>query len=135
MVAKTFVAETVRLEEVIEFIDEQLEAADCPPKTQIKLDVAVEEIFVNVAHYAYHPDVGAVEIKVDITQNPKTAVISFSDSGKPFNPLDNPDPDTTLSAEERPIGGLGIYMVKNTMDDVRYEFIDGRNCLTIVKNL
>ena len=135
MVEKTFLAETVRLDEVIEFIDEQLEKADCPTKTRIQLDVAVEEIFINVAHYAYHPDVGAVEIKVMVTENPKTAVITFSDSGKPFNPLDNPDPDITLSAEERKIGGLGIYMVKKTMDDIRYEFTDGKNRLTIVKSL
>lgn len=133
MVVKTFNAETVRLDEVIEFIDEQLEQAYCPMKTQMQLDVAAEEIFVNVAHYAYHPDIGEVEIKVEITENPKAAVITFSDSGKPFNPLENPDPDITLSAEERKIGGLGIFMVKKTMDSVKYEFSEGKNCLTIEK--
>ena len=133
MVVKRLNAETARLDEVLEFIDEQLEQADCPLKTQMQIDVAVEEVFVNVAHYAYHPEIGAVEIRVEITDNPKTAVITFSDSGRPFNPLDKPDPDITLSAEERGIGGLGIFMVKNTMDDVRYEFVDGHNCLTITK--
>lgn len=135
MVVKTFNAETESLDEVIEFLDEQLEEVDCPIKTKLQLDVAVEEVFINVASYAYYPDVGTVEITVGITENPKTAVISFSDSGKPFNPLEKPDPDITLSAEERKIGGLGIFMVKKTMDDVRYEFKNGRNCLTIVKNL
>lgn len=134
MVVKKLTAETIRLDEVLEFIDEQLEKADCPIKTQMQIDVAAEEIFVNVAHYAYHPEIGEVEIRVEITENPKTAVITFSDSGKPFNPLDNPEPDITLSAEERGIGGLGIFMVKNTMDDVRYEFVGGQNCLTITKS-
>lgn len=134
MVVKRLNAETVRLDEVLEFIDGQLEKADCPMKTQMQIDVAAEEIFVNVANYAYHPEVGAVEIRVEITENPKTAVITFSDSGKPFNPLENPEPDITLSAEERKIGGLGIYMVKKIMDDVRYEFADDQNCLTIKKS-
>lgn len=133
MVAKKFNAETVRLDEVIEFIDEQLEQADCPIKIQMQLDIAVEEIFVNVAHYAYHPDVGEVEIKVEITENPKAAVITFLDSGKPFNPLEKPDPDITLSLEERKVGGLGIFMVKKTMDDVKYEFVNGHNCLELTK--
>lgn len=133
MVAKKFNAETVRLDEVIEFIDEQLEQADCPIKIQMQLDIAVEEIFVNVAHYAYHPDVGEVEIKVEITENPKAAVITFLDSGKPFNPLEKPDPDITLSLEERKLGGLGIFMVKKTMDDVKYVFVNGHNCLELTK--
>ena len=133
MVAKKFNAETVRLDEVIEFIDEQLEQADCPIKIQMQLDIAVEEIFVNVAHYAYHPDVGEVEIKVEITENPKAAVVTFLDSGKPFNPLEKPDPDITLSLEERKVGGLGIFMVKKTMDDVKYVFVIGHNCLELTK--
>ena len=135
MVVKRLNAEPLKFKEAVDFIDEQLEKADCPMKTKVQIKVAAEEIFVNVAHYAYHQEVGEVEIRVEITENPKSAVITFSDSGKPFNPLDKPDPDITLSAEERDIGGLGIFMVKNTMDDVRYEFVGGRNCLTITKNL
>lgn len=61
--------------------------------------------------------------------------ITFSDSGKPYNPLEKPDPDVTLSAEERSIGGLGIFMVKKSMDDMRYEYKDGQNILTITKRL
>lgn len=135
MVVKRLNAEPLKFKEAVDFIDEQLEKADCPMKTKVQIKVAAEEIFVNVAHYAYHQEVGEVEIRVEITENPKSAVITFSDSGKPFNPLEKPDPDITLSAEERDIGGLGIFMVKNTMDDVRYEFVDGQNCLTITKSL
>lgn len=134
MVTKTFEAETINLNEVLEFIDSRLEDNDCPMKTQLQIDVAAEEIFVNVAHYAYKPDIGPVEVCVDIVDNPKRAAITFIDSGKPYNPLEAPDPDVTLSLEEREVGGLGIYMVKNSMDDVSYEFAGGQNRLTIVKN-
>ena len=133
MEKKTFDAETINLDEVLAFIDSKLEANDCPMKTQI--DVAAEEIFVNVAHYAYHPEIGIVEVCVEFEENPRRVLVTFIDSGRPFNPLEKPDPDITLSAEKREIGGLGIYMVKNTMDDVIYEFSNGQNHLTMVKNL
>ena len=133
MEKKTFDAETINLDEVLEFIDGKLEENDCPMKTQI--DVAAEEIFVNVAHYAYHPEIGIVEVCVEFEENPRRVLVTFIDSGRPFNPLEKPDPDITLSAEKREIGGLGIYMVKNTMDDVIYEFSNGQNHLTMVKNL
>ena len=134
MVTQTFDAETINLNEVLEFIDSRLEENDCPMKTQLQIDVAAEEIFVNVAHYAYKPDIGPVEICIDISDDPKRAAITFIDSGKPYNPLEMPDPDVTLPLDARKEGGLGIYMVKNTMDDVSYEFADGQNRLTIVKN-
>lgn len=120
---------------VQDFVDEQLEAAECPMKIQMQIDIAVEEIFVNIAHYAYALGTGTAEISMEITDSPKTALITFSDSGTPYNPLDKPDPDVTLSAEERKIGGLGIYMVKKSMDEMRYEYSDGRNRLTLVKKL
>ena len=135
MATKTFDAETINLSEVLEFIDSQLEAHDCPMKTRIQIDVAAEEIFVNVAHYAYKPDIGVVEVCVEITEDPRRASITFIDSGKQFNPLEKPDPDVTLPFEERPIGGLGIYMVKNSMNDVIYEFVNGQNRLTMIKDL
>lgn len=135
MKKKSFNAETINLDEVIEFINSTLEENDCPMKAQLQIDVAAEEIFVNVAHYAYKPDIGNVDICVDITENPRKAHITFIDKGKPFNPLEKPDPDVTLSADERNEGGLGIYMVKKSMDDVIYELNDGQNRLTIVKNL
>ncbi|SDB17294.1 Anti-sigma regulatory factor (Ser/Thr protein kinase) [Ruminococcaceae bacterium FB2012] len=123
------------LEKVMEFIDAELEQHDCPVKTQMRIDVAVEELFVNIANYAYAPGAGNAEIRIDFQNKPAAAVITFSDSGKPFDPLAKEDPDVTLSVEERKIGGLGIFMVKKSMDDVRYEYKDGKNNLTIVKNL
>ena len=95
--------------------------------------IATEEIFVNIAHYAYTPDSGDVFIEADI--KPDKIILEFRDSGKPYDPVSKTDPDTSLSAEERDIGGLGIFMVKKLMDEVRYEYRDGENCLTVVKNI
>ena len=128
-------AKVENLDKVTEFVDGLLEAYDCPMKTMMRIDVAVEEIFVNVAHYAYTPDTGDVEICVDVSGEPPCAAITFTDSGVPYDPLAKEDPDVTQSVEERPIGGLGIYMVKNIMDDVEYEYKDGQNIFTITKNI
>ena len=117
------------------FIDEELEGADCPMATQITIDVAVEELFVNIADYAYDGKTGKVTVQVSMHENPASAVITFIDSGKPYDPLAKPDPDVTLAAKDRKKGGLGIFMVKNSMDDMRYEYKDGKNVLTLVKNL
>lgn len=135
MATKTFDAETINLSEVLEFIDSILEENDCPMKTQLQIDVAAEEIFVNVAHYAYKPDIGPVEVRIEISGEPKSASIAFIDSGKPYNPLEMPDPDINIPIEERQEGGLGIFMVKKSMDDVSYEFVNGQNQLTIRKNI
>ena len=128
-------AKTNNLDRVLEFIDGNLEKNNCSQKTKMQIDVAVEELFVNIAHYAYNTDIGSASIHYDTENDQKYAVITFKDSGVPYNPLEKPDPDLTLSAEERPIGGLGIYMVKKTMDDVTYEYKDGQNILTIKKLL
>ncbi|MBR1384048.1 MAG: ATP-binding protein, partial [Ruminococcus sp.] len=111
---------TDNLPQVISFVDEQLEAAVCPMKIQMQIDIAVEEIFVNIAHYAYAPEVGTATVRVDISGEPLAVEITFIDSGIPYDPLAKADPDVTLSAEERQIGGLGIFMVKKSMDDVKY---------------
>lgn len=124
-----------KLPDVLAFVDEQLEAADCPMKTQIQIDVSVEEIFVNIANYAYPHGTGSAKILVEVTAEPFFAQITFIDSGIPYDPLAKADPDITLSAEERQIGGLGIFMVKKTMDDVKYEFTDGQNILTLKKGV
>ena len=121
------------LDTVTAFIDEQLEAADCPMKTQMQIELAVEEIFVNIAHYAYVPHIGMAFISIDVSDS--RAVITFEDSGIPYDPLAKTDPDVTLSAEDRGIGGLGIFMVKKSMDNVSYEYRDGRNVLTLEKRL
>ena len=124
---------TENLDAVIAFVTEQLEAADCSMKAQMQIEVAVEELFVNIAHYAYAPGIGTATIQTEITAD--TAEITFIDSGVQYDPLAKPDPDVSLPASERQVGGLGIFMVKKSMDDMRYEYRDGKNILTIVKKL
>ena len=120
---------------VTAFVDEQLEELDCPMRTQLQVDVAIDELFGNIAHYAYNPEVGAATVRVEVTENPLSVVITFIDNGVPYDPLAKADPDVTLSAEERQIGGLGIYMVKKSMDDVSYEYKNGQNILRIKKHI
>ena len=103
---------------VTAFIDEQLEALDCSMKAQMQIDVAIDELFGNIAHYAYPDGTGDATVRFDFDETTRTASIAFIDGGVPFNPLEKADPDVTLSAEERGIGGLGIFMVKKTMDDL-----------------
>ena len=126
-------ADRNNLLKVQSFIDEQLEDADCPMLTQIAIDVAVEELFVNIASYAYDKEIGVAVVQVEMLNEPLSVEITFIDNGKQYDPLANPDPDTTLAAKERKKGGLGIYVVKNSMDDMRYEYRDGKNILTIKK--
>ena len=123
------------LAEVLGFIEAELEQADCPIKAQMQTGVAAEEIFVNIASYAYPDGAGSATVRMEITGEPKTAVITFIDSGIPYDPLAKPDPDVTLSAEERGIGGLGIFMTKKLMDEVVYEYKGGHNILTLKKQL
>ena len=131
----TIEARPENIEAVTAFIDEQLDTTNCSMKAKMQIEVAVEELFVNIAHYAYSPEVGNATIGVKVQDDGNYVTISFKDSGTPYDPLAKPDPDTTLSVEDRPIGGLGIYMVKKSMDDIKYEFKDGQNILTIKKNL
>jgi anti-sigma regulatory factor (Ser/Thr protein kinase) len=135
--SKEIVIDAVKenLPAVLEFIDSQLEEIDCPIKVQMQMDIAVEEIYINIANYAYSPGIGKATIKVGISDDNKGVSITFIDNGVPYNPLEKDDPDITLSAEERAIGGLGIFMVKKSMDDMIYEYKEGQNILTIIKNL
>ncbi len=123
------------LERVLAFVDEYLESLDCPMKTQMQLDVAVEELFINIASYAYAPETGPVTVQLEAEQEPLSVTITFIDHGVPYDPLAKADPDVTLSAEERQIGGLGIYIVKKSMDAISYVYRDGQNVLYIRKNL
>ena len=100
-----------------------------------KIYLACEEIFVNIANYAYSPNVGKATVRVEVSRDPVAVSITFMDNGKPFDPTAKADPDVTLSAGERQIGGLGIFMTKKLMDGVKYEYKDGRNILRIEKNL
>lgn len=121
------------LPQVQEFIELELEMLECPMKAVTQLLIAVEEIFVNIAHYAYNPEVGNATIRISVENEPMQVCIQFLDQGKPFDPLAKKDADVTLSADEREIGGLGIYMVKKSMDEVSYSYENGKNILTIKK--
>ena len=130
------IAATVEnIEVVTDFVNEQLEALDCPMKAQMQIDIAIDELFGNIAHYAYNPEIGDATVRVEVIENPLAVVITFIDKGVPYDPLAKADPNTTLSVEEREIGGLGIFMVKKTMDEITYEYKDGQNILKIKKNL
>ncbi len=128
-------ADESRLMAVTAFVNRQLEKTGCSPKTVSQIDIAVEEIFVNIASYAYAPGKGRAAITVEISGEPEEATIVFKDSGIPYDPLAKTDPDTTLSANEREIGGLGIFMTKKIMDSMSYEYKDGQNVLTLKKKL
>ena len=128
-------AVTENLQTVLDFVDRHLEKTGVSMKVQMQIDVAVEEIFVNIAYYAYSPDIGTAVIQVEADNDKNQISITFVDTGKPYNPLEKPDPDVTLSAAERDIGGLGIYMVKKSMDDMNYEYKDRQNILKITKRL
>ena len=129
----TLKAKKENIPQVTAFIDEQLEALGCPLKAQMQIDVAIDELFGNIANYAYAPETGDATVRFVFDEAGRAASVTFIDSGVPFNPLENADPDVRLSAEERKIGGLGIFLVKRTMDKVEYRYENGFNILTIRK--
>ena len=131
----TIAATVENIGAVTDFVNEQLEALDCPIKARMQISIAIDELFGNIAHYAYHPKIGDATVRVEVIHDPLSVVITFIDQGIPFDPLKNEDPDTGLSAEERDIGGLGIFMVKNSMDEISYVYRDGKNILSIRKQL
>ena len=121
------------LDYVTDFVNEQLIKAKCPPKIRAQIDLCIDEIFGNIAHYTYIAKKGKATVQVEIEHNPRAISLTFIDQGIPFDPLAKEDPDITLSAEERAIGGLGIFMVKKLMDHVSYEFRNGKNILRMKK--
>ena len=131
----TLPATTENIEVATDFINEILESVDCPIRTQMQLDIALDELMSNVARYAYAPQTGDITVSVEIADDPRRAVLTLTDNGVPYDPLQKEDPDITLSAEERQIGGLGIFIVKNAMDEMRYCYKDNQNIVTIIKNL
>ena len=135
MTKKTFPAKTEALSEVIGFVEETLEGFGCPMKTQMAICVAMEEVFVNVAHYAYPGSQGDMTLSIGFDEESRTMTFRMTDQGVPFDPLQKPDPDITLSAEEREIGGLGIFIAKKTMDSLSYAYENGENTLTMIKKL
>ncbi|WP_028510460.1 ATP-binding protein [Ruminococcus sp. NK3A76] len=131
----TVLAKTDNLDEIIQFVDNELESAECSMKIQMQVQLAVEEIFVNIANYAYTPEEGTATISVDRTEDGALLRIVFKDNGTPYDPLAKDDPDITLNAKDRSIGGLGIFITKKSMDNISYEYKDGQNVLTLEKRI
>ncbi len=129
----TVEAKIENIDVVTDFVNTILEENCCPMKIQMQIDVVVDEIFGNIAHYAYGAEGGNASVQAGIEEG--KMVLIFTDHGIPYNPLENKDPDITLSLEEREIGGLGIYMVKKMMDELSYKYADGQNILRMKKNL
>ncbi len=128
-------AEISDINAVTEFIETELEKADCPMKTIVQLNVAIDELYSNIVRYGYPNEKGPVTVTLVVREDPHRVYIRFCDEGIPYNPLTKEDPDITLSAEDRKIGGLGIFIVKKTMDEMKYKYEDGQNILTVMKLL
>ncbi len=131
----TVKAKVHNLSRVLAFINKELDSAGCSKKSTFQIDVAVEELFVNIASYAYAPGSGDVTISISISEDPAVAEITFLDAGVPYDPVSKSDPDVTLDAEKRTIGGLGIFMVKQSMDELLYDRRDDLNITTIRKKI
>ena len=135
MTNKTFPAKTESLSAVLGFVEETLEGFKCPMKLQMAICVAIEEVFVNVAHYAYPDSEGDMSLQIGFDAQSRAITFRMTDRGIPFDPLKKPDPDITLSAEEREVGGLGIFIAKKTMDSLTYTYENGENILTMIKKI
>ena len=133
MIKLTVDATIDSLDIMLEKLEEILDDREFSPKSMMQMHVAIEELFVNIAHYAYPEDApGKADIDMDIDSDNVVTMV-FRDSGQPYNPLAKEDPDVTLSAEERDIGGLGIFMAKKSLDSMEYEYVNNQNVLTIKK--
>lgn len=130
-----FAASDEALAEVMRLLDEELDAAGCPDRTRMQLQIAVEEIFVNIVRYAYPDGTGEATLQVWREDDPRRIVVRFADGGPRYNPLEAAAPDTTLPAEERAIGGLGIFLARKSVDAMEYEYTGGRNVTTMTKLL
>ncbi len=131
----TFEANVDRIPWLTEQVDALLEGLDCPMKAQMQIDVAIDELLANIASYAYKTGEGEVTVRFEFQPDDRTVALTFIDSGIPYDPSAKPDPDVTLEVEKRDVGGLGIFLVKKTMDDMAYARQDGRNVLTIRKRI
>ena len=118
----TIAATVENIGAVTDFVDAQLEALDCPIKAQMQINIAIDELFGNIAHYAYNPDVGEATVRVEVEEEPLSVIITFIDGGVPYDPLQAAEP-------------LGIFMVRKSMDEITYRYENGRNILSIRKTL
>lgn len=114
---------------------ELLASVHVPVAEKLQMEFAVEEMFVNIACYAYKDQQGTVVVRARLEKEPLCIEFAFLDTGRAYNPLEQAEPDITSSLEDRAIGGLGIFLTKKNVDDVRYERSDGRNILTLRKYL
>ena len=128
-------AETGSIAVVTQDVDRELDALDCPPEARKKINVALDELLSNIAYYAYAPESGEVTVQMRFDEADGTVFLTFIDNGVPYNPLEEPDPDITLAAEKRPVGRLGILMVKKKMDGMEYRRENNRNILTVRKRI
>ena len=135
MTYKTFPAKTEALSDVLGFVEQMLDSFECPIKIQVALCVAIEEVFVNVAHYAYGEGEGNMSLGIGFDEESRAITFRMTDKGIPFDPLKKPDPDISLSADEREIGGLGIFITKKTMDSLTYNYENNENILTMIKKI
>ena len=135
MTNRIFHAKTESLSDVLSFVEQTLESFECPMKIQTAICIAVEEVFVNIAHYAYPDSEGDMTLCIGFDAQNSAITFRMTDKGVPFDPLTKPDPDITLSAEDREIGGLGIFIAKKTMDSLSYTYEDGENVLTMIKKI
>ncbi|MCR5292650.1 MAG: ATP-binding protein [Eubacterium sp.] len=133
MIALRIDATIANLDTVIDYMYEKLMEKGCSKKIILQLRVAVEELYVNIAHYAYGDKTGYADFEVEFEGD--NAIITLIDEGVPFDPLAKLDPDTTLSVEDRPIGGLGIFMAKKSVDDFTYKNENGKNITQLTKKI
>lgn len=120
---------------VVEFVEAELEQHDCPPKALFQIEVAIEEILVNIVSYAGLSETDGIEVRCEVLENPLRVILQFLDEGIPFDPLAETDPDISPEAIMKRDGGLGIFLVKQMMDDVSYTYENGKNTLTVLKGL
>ena len=120
---------------VKKFVCSELERFGCADRFEMQMKMAVDELFANISFYAYDSNTGPVTVGMDFDDDTSSVILTFIDEGKPYNPLEAEEPDVELEAELRPIGGLGIFLVRNLMDDMSYEYKNGQNILTLTKNI
>ena len=133
IIQKKFRADTKEIPAIQQFAEVELEKYKCSTKEIYQINLVIEEVFVNIANYAYKDKEGYCTLSIEIENN--KVILTFEDSGIPFNPLEKSDPDISLPAKKRAVGGLGIFLTKRIMDEVKYKYENNKNILRITKDL